>query len=98
MDEKRFPQDVEIVDLPAEKPDFDFPGRPAEKGPTLHLAWSVPYAPGVLKAVARKNGFDVATDEVRTAGDPARIALEPDRIEIADDAQDLSFVKLTILE
>ena len=34
----------------------------------LHLEWSVPYAPGELKAVAKKNGQVVATDVEQTAG------------------------------
>ena len=64
----------------------------------LHLEWSVPYAPGVLKAVARKNGQIVAADAVRTAGAPARIALAPDRSQITGDGQDLSFITVTVLD
>ena len=45
----------------------------------LHLAWDVPYEPGVLKAVARRGGQVVASDEVATAGPPAKLALEVDR-------------------
>ena len=37
--------------------------------------WQVPFAPGTLKAVARNNGKVVATDELRTAGEPKRIVL-----------------------
>ena len=36
----------------------------------LHLTWKVPFAPGELKAVARRNGRVVATDVLRTAGGP----------------------------
>ena len=64
----------------------------------LHLEWTVPYAPGVLKAVARKNGRVVAFDEIRTAGAPARIAVTPDRAWIAGDGYDLSFLTVTILD
>ena len=40
----------------------------ADLNRTLHYEWKVPYAPGTLKAVAKKDGKVVATDEVVTAG------------------------------
>jgi beta-galactosidase len=58
--------------------------------------WKVPYAPGTLKAVAYNNGKQVAVDEVRTAGEPAKIRLAPDRSTIAADDDDLSFVTVRI--
>ena len=64
----------------------------------LHLVWSVPYAPGALKAVAKKNGQVVATDELHAAGPPAMITLRPDRARIAADGQDLSFVTVTLMD
>jgi beta-galactosidase len=60
------------------------------------LVWDVPWAPGTLKAVAYAGGRPVATDEVRTAGPPARVVLQPDRDLIAADGQDLSFVTVRI--
>ena len=44
---------------------------------SLHVEWSVPYAPGTLRAVAKKGGKEVATDEVRTPGKPKRLVLPP---------------------
>jgi len=41
--------------------------------------WQVPFAPGKLKAVARNNGKIVATDELHTAGKPAKILLTTGR-------------------
>ena len=64
----------------------------------LHLEWSVPYAPGDLKAVATKGGKVVASDELHTAGPPAALTLRPDRARIAADGQDLSFVTVTVLD
>src|SRR3974390_824367 len=32
----------------------------------LHLAWDVPYEPGTLKAVGRKNGQILCQEEIRT--------------------------------
>jgi len=95
---KRFPVDAEIVDLPATHETAGSPLTPARKGPSLHLAWSVPYAPGVIKAVATKNGVVVGTDELDTAGDPAKILLEVDRSQIEGSGQDLAFIKVTLVD
>jgi beta-galactosidase len=64
----------------------------------LHLEWSVPWAPGVLKAVAKKDGKVVATDEVHTAGKPAKILLKADRSEIKAADRDLSFVTVSVVD
>jgi beta-galactosidase len=60
------------------------------------LEWEVPYQPGTLRAVAYKNGAEVAVDEVRTAGAPARVRLIPDRSKISADGRDLSFIAVRI--
>jgi beta-galactosidase len=60
------------------------------------LEWQVPYAPGSLKAVAYQGGKQVAVDEVKTAGAPARIKLVADRSAITADGDDLSFVTVRI--
>ncbi len=65
-------------------------------GKTLHLAWSVPFAPGTLKAVAKKNGQVVATDELHTAGDPAQIVLKTDRGAIVANGQDLAYIQVVV--
>jgi len=64
----------------------------------LHLEWKVSYAPGTLKAVAKNNGKVVSTDEVQTAGAPAKIVLMPDRTEINSDGEDLSFIKIEVVD
>ena len=60
------------------------------------LEWDVPYQPGALRAVAYKGGKQFAVDEVRTAGNPARIRLSADRSTIRSDGDDLSFVTVRI--
>ena len=92
---KNFLADTEIVT--ETKKNKDKP-ETVTQNPSLHLAWSVPYAPGVLKAVAKKNGQVIATDEIRTAGAPAQITLTPDRDKIVANGQDLSYIKVTILD
>ena len=65
---------------------------------TLHMEWSVPYAAGTLKAVGKKNGEVIATDEVFTAGAPAKIELSADRNSIHADGDDLSYITAKILD
>lgn len=60
------------------------------------LVWEVPYEPGTLKAIAYRGNKDIASEEVRTAGAPARIKLLPDRNVINADGDDLSFVTVRI--
>jgi len=60
--------------------------------------WRVPYAPGTLKAVSRKNGKEVLTREIKTAGEPATIRLTADRSTITADGKDLSFVTVELLD
>ena len=63
-----------------------------------HLVWRLAYRPGTLRAVARRNGREWASADVKTAGAPARVALTPDRATIRADGSDLSFVTVTLLD
>ncbi len=45
-----------------------------DRDKSLHVACSVPYAVGTLRAVAKKDGKEVVGDEVRTAGKPKRLS------------------------
>jgi beta-galactosidase len=71
-----------------------------KKGPyEYRLRWDdVVYQPGTLKVVTYKNGKKWATDTIKTAGEPARLKLEPDREEICADGRDLSFVTVTVTD
>jgi beta-galactosidase len=64
----------------------------------LHLRWRLPYTPGALKAVGRTAGKEVLVREIRTAGLPAKVALEVDRKAIAADGWDLAFVTIRVLD
>ncbi|MER6415021.1 glycoside hydrolase family 2 TIM barrel-domain containing protein [Streptomyces humidus] len=64
----------------------------------LHLTWKVPFAPGELKAVARKGGRTVATDVLRTAGTPHAIRLTSDRASVAADGRSLVFVTAEVVD
>jgi beta-galactosidase len=73
-------------------------GRRTKKGEDLHVAWRVPFTPGTLKAVSKKEGKIILSKEVKTAGAPARILLQPDHKTIKADGKDLSFVTVTITD
>jgi beta-galactosidase len=60
------------------------------------MAWEIPWQAGTLRAAAFRGGREVATEEVSTAGKPARLELVPDRTELAADGRDLSFVTVRV--
>ncbi|HKJ32491.1 MAG TPA: beta-galactosidase GalB [Balneolales bacterium] len=64
----------------------------------MHLSWKVKFEPGTLKAVGRRNGQVILTKEIHTAGDPAKITLEPDREKIMADGQDLTFITVNVTD
>jgi len=68
---------------------------PADASPRT---WTVAYAPGTLRAVGRNAGKDVATDELRTAGAPAKILLAPDRRTLTSGWEDVVRVVATIVD
>ena len=73
-------------------------GAKRKQGDEVQVFWRLPYEPGVLKAVSRKNGRVVLTREVRTAEAPAQIVLVPDRRTIKADGADLSFVTVKVVD
>ena len=60
--------------------------------------WIVSFEPGSLKAIARNRGQIVATNELRTAGLPARIALAVDRDRLAPNWDDVCYVTATVVD
>jgi beta-galactosidase len=63
-----------------------------------HVSWRVTFEPGTVRVVSRKNGKEVLSRELHTAGEPARIKLSADRNSIKADGVDLSFVTVDILD
>jgi beta-galactosidase len=57
--------------------------------------WTVPYAPGVLSALAYRAGQKVATNELRTAAAAARLQLTPLAVPIASD---VAVYEITIVD
>ncbi len=56
--------------------------------PFQMVEWQVPYAPGRLEAVAKKDGREVARFAVETTGEPVALRLTPDRKALAGDGRD----------
>jgi beta-galactosidase len=60
--------------------------------------FSVPYSPGLLKAVGVENDKEVESTILQTSGDAAKIKLTADRKEILANGQDLSYVTIEITD
>jgi beta-galactosidase len=65
---------------------------------TASSQWKVPFAPGTLKAVARNGENVVATEELHTAGQPAKIVLTTDHASLAPVWDDVSFVTAKVTD
>jgi beta-galactosidase len=60
--------------------------------------WDVPFAPGILKAVARNNKRIVATDKLQTAGKPAKIVLSTETKKLSPAWDDVAIVRAKIVD
>jgi beta-galactosidase len=73
-------------------------GVRTKHGDDLHVMWRLKYTPGTVKVVTRRNGKEVLSREVKTAGAAYRIELQPDRILVNADGKDLSFITAKVLD
>lgn len=64
----------------------------------LHLAWDIPYEPGVLRAVGRRGRDVVCTQEIVTTGPPSALRLSVDRDRVTADGQDVAHVQVEVLD
>jgi beta-galactosidase len=71
-------------------------GKKSKPEGVYHVMWNVTFAPGSIRAVSRKGGVEVASKEIHTAGDPAKIVLIPDRDKLKGDGVDLSYITVEI--
>lgn len=72
-------------------------GTRKKEADQLHVQWRVPFTPGTLETVSKKDGRVVLRRTVRTAGPPAQLQLLADRSQLKGDT-DLSFVTVRILD
>ncbi|WP_434031983.1 beta-galactosidase GalB [[Pseudomonas] boreopolis] len=74
-------------------------GRKKKAPYEYRLRWDkVVYQPGELRVQAYRHGKPWASDSVRTAGAPARLALSVDRDAIQGDGRDLAFATVRVLD
>jgi beta-galactosidase len=68
---------------------------PADASPRI---WKVTYEPGTLKAIGRDNGNIAATDELRTAGKPAKIILSTETVTLPPGFDHVAEVRAKITD
>ncbi len=64
----------------------------------LRAEFTVPYAPGELKAVAYQNGSEIGTITFTTAGKPHKLVLTPDQPGLMASRDDLSYVMVQVAD
>ena len=62
------------------------------------LFWEVPYEPGKLEAIGKTADGKTVSFAVKTAGEPAAIALSPDRKVLKANRQDVGYVSVQLLD
>jgi beta-galactosidase len=60
--------------------------------------WRVPFEKGTLKAVAKNGDKSVATQELRTAGKPAKVLVTVDRRQLPNDFDDVAMVRASVVD
>jgi beta-galactosidase len=68
------------------------------KSAKLVAEFEVPYAPGLLQAVAFKDGLQIGSQILKTALRPAQLILKADRTAIRANRSDLAFVTVQIAD
>lgn len=77
----------------------DFGFRRTCDWPNNTIVWNQPYRPdGMIIAAAYKDGVEFKRDTLRAHGPASVVRLEPDRSVLKSDGQDLSHIKLTLLD
>lgn len=69
--------------------------KPADDSPR---DWDVTFEKGTIKAVARNKGKEVAVEEFKTAGTPAKIVLSTTKNKLGNSWDDVCFVTATIVD
>jgi len=72
--------------------------KPTSRKERFQANFDVPYAPGLLKAVALQDGKAIAEAVLRTVGEPVRVRLTADRSSLRADGQDLSFIMVEAVD
>jgi beta-galactosidase len=62
------------------------------------VEFTVTYEKGTIKVIGRNGGKDVTSEELKTAGEPAKIVLSADKVAIEDSWDDVSYVTATVVD
>lgn len=73
-------------------------GIQAIHGDASPRTWKVPFEAGALKAVARNQGKEVATEELRTAGKPDHLILSAERKSVGYSWDEVLYVTATVVD
>jgi beta-galactosidase len=73
-------------------------GKKSKGHDDMYLMWRVGFEKGTILGVGYKDGKEIMSREVKTAGEPAAIVLSADRTEIRADGSDLSFITVTVVD
>ena len=88
--------DGELVKLFLNGKELD--SKPVGKSSKRIAEFSVPYAPGELRAEVHAAGKKTADTVLRTAGVPARLRLAADRLSISASPDDLAYVTAEVVD
>ncbi|MFD2288290.1 DUF4982 domain-containing protein [Pedobacter petrophilus] len=69
--------------------------KPADDSPRL---WEVTFEKGTIKAVGKNKGKEVGSEELKTAGPPAKIVLTVDKNKIGNRWDDVAFVTAKVYD
>ena len=72
--------------------------KPVPESAKLVAVFQVRYVEGELKAIAYKDGKEIATQTLRTVGKPAKLRLTADRPTIRATRNDLAYVTVELLD
>jgi beta-galactosidase len=72
--------------------------KPTTEEQEYKATFSVPYMPGLLKAVGVENDKETESSVLQTSGNAAKIKLTADRKEILANGQDLSYITIEITD
>lgn len=69
--------------------------KPADDAARL---WNIDFEKGTLKAIGKNKGVVVASEELKTAGPPAKIILSTDQNSLTNNWDDVAFVTATVVD
>jgi beta-galactosidase len=69
--------------------------KPSDDSPR---EWNIPFQKGTVKAIGKNDGKEVATDELKTANTPEKIALTIDESSLTNNWNDVAIVTATIVD